>query len=120
MKRTTVLAAALAVLAFATCGDDTGPIDRLRSEGSVSELGTGAPIENALLLLGFPAGSGIGSRSAVTNAQGQYAITFVAAFPFTDCRGFFLTVDADGYESVTEDEIQCIPEQTIDFELRAE
>lgn len=109
-----------ATLALAACGDDgTGPaVDRLRIEGTVSALGSGTPVEGAVVILNLPQGAGTPSRSAVTDSQGRYGITFAPNGLILDCRDFALTASAAGFQPAFEEEVRCTAAvQTVDFEL---
>lgn len=111
---------AVLLLLLLACGDDgTGPaVDRLRIEGAVSSLGSGAPIEGAVVILDLPPGTGVPSRSAVTDAQGRYGITFAPNGFILDCRDFALTASAAGFQPAFEEEVRCTTAvQTVDFEL---
>ena len=119
MTRRPPLAAAF-VLGLAACGGDaTGPaVERLRIEGSVSALGSGAPIESAVVILQVPQGAGVSSRSAATNAEGRYVLTFDPGGFILDCREFALTASAAGFQPAFEEEVRCTTAvQTVDFEL---
>jgi hypothetical protein len=110
----------VATFALAACGDDgTGPaVDRLRIEGTVSALGSGTPLEGAVVILNLPQGAGVPSRSAVTDSQGRYGITFAPNGLILDCRDFALTASAAGFQPAFEEEVRCTTAvQTVDFEL---
>jgi hypothetical protein len=108
------------LFAFAACGGDaTGPaVERLRIEGSVSALGSGTPIESAVIILQVPQGAGVSSRSAATNAEGRYVIAFDPGGFILDCRDFALSASAAGFQPAFEEEVRCTTAvQTVDFEL---
>jgi hypothetical protein len=111
---------AIAALALAACaGDGLGPaVDRLRIEGTVSALGSGVPVESAVVILQVPQGAGVPSRSAVTGAEGRYVITFAPGGLILDCRDFALSASAAGFQPAFEEEIRCTTAiQAVDFEL---